>query len=281
MALQDLVINRLWLDRSVTDEINWDAIRVPTLEFALATNNNLKQVGLDVFGTTYEFMNEGKATRSTALIDTADVILIDDDPVAVTGAWTFITIPNLGIVDTAIIAGGTVDGTEIGGASAAAGTFSNLIVTSDINGACMIPAQAFRCTGTGVGLDVVDLISTPGMLKNSIGTFSAATFYAPVSLPHGATLANFRLYYYRDDAAASLTSRLVRMTVGGSVTTMVSVTADDATGYAYEQNQVISYPIIDNLNYYYWVETTIDNNNSIDDQGVVSIWLAYTTSINI
>lgn len=87
MALEDLNITE-----------NYDAFKILTeaqLNTAMQsietymTNNvklNFQQIGLDVFGNTYEFNNDGNATFVTPLIDLFGKL--DDDEI-VTGAWTF------------------------------------------------------------------------------------------------------------------------------------------------------------------------------------------------
>jgi hypothetical protein len=304
MALQDLVINRTWLDRSVTDEINWDAIRVPTLEFVLATNNNLKQAGLDVFGTTYEFMNEGKATRSTALIDTADVILIDDDPVAITGDWTFTTIPDLGTVTTADINGGTIDGTVIGAGTPAAATFTTLTISAaDVNSGTIdgtaiggvapadgtfttlvadsvteylaVPAAAFI---TEFGTTSEDRTSEDGILRNVDAGFSTRVFLAPINLPHGAVVTNVRVYFDNNDAAVSMYMNCKRLdSVGGESALSLASTPADGAG-PYLDDNTISNATINNQSYSYFMEVTIDVNDNTNDNIFYMAVITYTVA---
>lgn len=55
-------------------------------QFNTYTKLNFVQIGLDVFGNTYDYNNDGLATYPTPLIDLA-AKLADND--TVTGAWTF------------------------------------------------------------------------------------------------------------------------------------------------------------------------------------------------
>lgn len=55
-------------------------------QFNTYTKTNFEQLGLDIFGASYVFNNDGVATRATALLDAA-ALLADNE--TVTGAWTF------------------------------------------------------------------------------------------------------------------------------------------------------------------------------------------------
>jgi len=76
------------------------------------------------------------ATASNTLTLTNKSIVASQITAGTFAAGTFSfsgsTISNLGTVTTADIDGGTVDGTIIGGSSAAAGTFTNVVVTGDL-----------------------------------------------------------------------------------------------------------------------------------------------------
>lgn len=77
---------------------NYDALRIlrethlnslassVEVQFNTYTKTNFEQLGLDIFGASYAFNNDGVATRATALLNAA-ALLADNE--TVTGAWTF------------------------------------------------------------------------------------------------------------------------------------------------------------------------------------------------
>lgn len=66
--LEPLKIIKNWLTNTNTREENWDNINDQLLAWATRTNNNLKQLGLDINGADYDFNNVGKATQTTSVI---------------------------------------------------------------------------------------------------------------------------------------------------------------------------------------------------------------------
>ena len=72
MALQPLRIIKNWFTNTFTREKNWDEIADNLVSYAGRTNNNLKQIGLDIDGATYEFNNNGRATQTRAIVDRID-----------------------------------------------------------------------------------------------------------------------------------------------------------------------------------------------------------------
>ena len=68
MPLNPLRIVKNWIRNTTTREENWDAIADEMTGFATRVNNNLKQLGLDINGSTYDFNNNGVATQSESII---------------------------------------------------------------------------------------------------------------------------------------------------------------------------------------------------------------------
>jgi len=66
--LEPLKIIKNWLTNTNTRESNWDSINDQLLSWATRTNNNLKQLGLDINGADYDFNNVGKATQTTSVV---------------------------------------------------------------------------------------------------------------------------------------------------------------------------------------------------------------------
>ena len=67
--LQPLTIIKNWFTNTKTREKNWDEIANKISAFGTRTNNNLKQLGLDISGSAYDFNNNGVATQSPSVVD--------------------------------------------------------------------------------------------------------------------------------------------------------------------------------------------------------------------
>lgn len=68
MALQPLKFAKRWFTNTFVKEADFDELANRTGEFASRTNNNLKQIGLDLNGEDYDFNNQGKRTQSSSVI---------------------------------------------------------------------------------------------------------------------------------------------------------------------------------------------------------------------
>jgi hypothetical protein len=79
---------------------------------------------------------------------------------------------------------------------------------------------------------------------------------APVNLPHGATVTDFRVSYY-DNSPNSISISLVRMSLhGGGYSTLAqknSYNVKDGSGYGSSTDSTIDYAVIDNQNFAYTV----------------------------
>jgi len=67
-GLEPIRFEKNWFKNSKTAEANWDEIADKTASYALRTNNNLKQIGLDINGSAYVFNGDGRATQTTAMV---------------------------------------------------------------------------------------------------------------------------------------------------------------------------------------------------------------------
>ncbi len=93
MALEPLRIIKRWFKKNQVDEKDWDEIADKTSSWSLRTNNNLKQIGLDLNGDSYDFNNVGRATQTSSIIARLD---------AVDNAQRNFSVRNIGI-DTATV----------------------------------------------------------------------------------------------------------------------------------------------------------------------------------
>lgn len=63
-----------WNRNTNTREMNWDEIADKCAAYSLRTNNNLKQLGLDLGGQAYSFNNVGRATQVRSVVDRLSVL---------------------------------------------------------------------------------------------------------------------------------------------------------------------------------------------------------------
>ena len=106
----------------------------------------------------------------------------------------------------------------------------------------------------------------------------AISYYtAGVHLPHGAVITSFKVYWFRDDGAASGDADLFRNELGNAnEVTMASADSDVATGYHSVEDTTINNATIDNSGYTYDVEITFNPNDSDDDVWIEGIVITYT-----
>jgi hypothetical protein len=67
-GLEPIRFNKNWNEGTNTREVNWDEIANKVAPFAVQTNNNFKQLGLDLNGVDYTFNGVGRATQTTSVI---------------------------------------------------------------------------------------------------------------------------------------------------------------------------------------------------------------------
>jgi hypothetical protein len=87
MALEDLNIVENYLALKILRQVHLNAA-MQSIEDFINTNVklNLQQVGVDVFGPSYEYNNDGIQTLATPL---ADLVAKLDDNETITGSWVF------------------------------------------------------------------------------------------------------------------------------------------------------------------------------------------------
>jgi hypothetical protein len=114
MALEPIKFIKNWFKNTRTREENWDEIATKMAAYSVRTNNNLKQLGLDLDGSDYNFNNVGRTTQTTPIVDRLDTLestinaigtrnlgisLASQDTVAITGSdGTALSSSNEGIV---------------------------------------------------------------------------------------------------------------------------------------------------------------------------------------
>lgn len=107
-------------------------------------------------------------------------------------------------------------------------------------------------------------------------SYTNRNFYAPVYLPHGATVISFKFNYYRNDVLALMSAGLQKFSSTGAMTPMANVIATLSSGNHSETDTSISSPVIDNNGNSYAVVVGIDNNNDQGDALYYSVVIGYT-----
>jgi len=101
-------------------------------------------------------------------------------------------------------------------------------------------------------------------------------FFAPVLLPHGATITSLNLYGYRDDALSNLQLYLRRITHVSTHTIMGECLADWTDGFGNKLDSAIGTPIVDNVNYGYVLELHLEPNDNVTDVWFTCAKIAFT-----
>lgn len=130
-------------------------------------------LGGNTTGGTNIVVSSGDAITTNTISETTgasgvtiDSLLVKDGGITAAGTSTFAgqTITNLGAVTTADINGGTIDGTVIGGASAAAGTFTTFTSTGIDDNASSTAVTIDSSGNVGIGTNsptsILDIEST-------------------------------------------------------------------------------------------------------------------------
>lgn len=74
MPIEPLRFKKNWHRRTGLDERNFDEIADNTAAWSLRVDSNLKQLGLDINGASYDFNNVGRATQATSVVARLDAI---------------------------------------------------------------------------------------------------------------------------------------------------------------------------------------------------------------
>jgi hypothetical protein len=130
---------------------------VDTLAEILANGNTTG--GTNIVVSSGDAITTNTISETTAASGvTIDSLLVKDGGITAAGTSTFAgqTITNLGAVTTADINGGTIDGTVIGGSSAAAGTFTTFTSTGIDDNATSTALTISSADNVGVGTATPD-----------------------------------------------------------------------------------------------------------------------------
>lgn len=117
-------------------------------------------------------------------------------------------------------------------------------------------------------------INATQLLNNTILT--AQTFIAGVHLPHGAIVTSFKVYWFRDDAAASGSATLRRADFVTSSSVMANANSDSSAGTHSVEDTSITNATIDNNTYTYSFDITLDPNDNALDVYFTGAVITYT-----
>jgi hypothetical protein len=230
MSLEPLKIVKRWFTNNQADELDWDEIADKTSSWALRTNNNLKQLGLDINGDSYVFNNVGKATQTASIVTRLD---------AVDNAQRVVLVRNLGI-DTSVpnfirlvgSNGSDLSSTNVGFVSFNSTSSPGQLVTRQITS-----TLSLELTGTHWGLDtlgdVSDVILTVMLIDD--GTNAVLGVAAQAGRTEITAAVSETVAASVDDSTKVYTSSTISST--SSVVEMARVKADfDDTGNAGGEN---------------------------------------------
>ena len=118
MALEPLRLVKRWLTNNTATADVWQGIADPLAAWATRMENNLKQIGLDLNGDTYNFSNTGKATQSSSIIARLDAL---DTSEAVVGTKNL----GLDLTSTAIVKIVASDATDLSPSNVGTAVFND------------------------------------------------------------------------------------------------------------------------------------------------------------
>lgn len=157
-------------------------------------------------------------------------------------------------------------------------------VLCDINGKLIIDPVSIRAVHSPVSinpsnfipyLDTYDWDIQVGYVANRI-TITDQYYMAPFNLPPGVTVTRITLYGYRDDAAATLTIWIRRITRINTLANMAVISADWADGYGSVYTETIAMPVIDNVNYSYGIMLLVSPNDAVSDIKLTGVKFDFT-----
>jgi hypothetical protein len=165
-------------------------------------------------------------------------------------------------VDTTQLANGAVDASKLGTGA----TFESAVTRYY----SIHPASLQGYEG-----DTDTRVSERYFKVNDLG--AAQIGVAGVCLPHGAVVTAFKAWWYRDDASATGSCALIRsIPTTTSISHLANANSNASSGYHSVEDTSISYATIDNQNYVYCIQVTIDNNDSVNDCYFLGALITYT-----
>ena len=118
--------------------------------------------------------------------------------------------------------------------------------------------------------------STGGQMLSNSNTAQASA-HGAVFLPNGSIVTSLKVYWFRNDAAATGTATLFRVTQSsGGVTDMAIANSDSTSGNHTVEDTSITNATIDNTQYGYYVLVTFNPNDIAGDVKSYGALITYT-----
>ncbi len=193
------------------------------------------------------------------------------------------TITNDDISDSANIAPGKINGTAWTAANDGSGSGLDAdtidgfqgtqFVRSDVTETryYAIPTCSFVPEDSDIAYDNVN----GAALRNSDPVFEAKSFFAPIQLPHGATITNMAVAYRITDADAQGEVYLFEQGLG-SRSILATATLIDLTGSTIIDTVVSE--TVDNNNQVYYIEAILDPVDEAEDIWLEFVCITYTVT---
>lgn len=168
MAIEPLRIVKTWLTGTFVKSIDFDGISEKIGQYATRTNNHLKQIGLDLGGSSYDFNANGQATQSASVLSRLAAL----ESGAVVGA------SNLSITyaDTAIPTLTSADGTALSSTNVGTVTINSTTTAGQLASYDLTANQSVNMTGAHWGFDAGGDLTDYKLWLVMIDTGSAAVF---------------------------------------------------------------------------------------------------------
>ena len=166
MALQPLSILKNWFTATRVKEANWDELKNSIGTWASLVNNYLKQIGLDLDGTDYNYNGQGRASFSASLNSRVEAI---EAGIVVAG-----TNIGLDVSATNIVRIFAADGTDLSTSNTAQIGFNSSSNAGRVITRSLTANQSLTLTGAHWGLDTTGDTTDTVLWLLMIDTGSAA-----------------------------------------------------------------------------------------------------------
>ncbi len=147
-GLQPFRFKKNWNKDTATREENWDELATAWAGFSVQTNNNFRQIGIDINGGDYQFNGVGQGTQSPPIITRLDNLEALGAIVAIKNLALDLTTPS--ILKLVAADGSTLNNDNRGQVFFNSTTTAGLVITRDI-----VATQQVTLTGAHWGLDTL------------------------------------------------------------------------------------------------------------------------------
>lgn len=146
LGLEPLRIIKRWFDNTFDIEGAFDEIANKVGSWSSRTDNNLKQVGLDINGDEYSFNNNGKATQTSSIVSRLNALALSQAEIGTRNLSLVVSPVNI----VKLVSG---DGTDLSTSNIGYVTFSSTAVPGEIINYELTANLSITLTGAHWGLD--------------------------------------------------------------------------------------------------------------------------------